>query len=365
MSKQQHSSQVAGKQHAQAQEGPPSPHHREPSMQEVAERIAARLGVSEETSSSSRIMQVVWELGRTQAQALCEETLQPTTAENRDGQTPANIFFHLVDTKGQKKKRPWLARPGQQPADHLQQSQVKGVAELIADQLGEQEAGPRQTIYRSVRTLGVELALALLNRTHETEQAGGMMLPDQSRRRTAGGVYFWLVRQEASQEQRRRIFPIVGAKRPPVQSTPRSRPHPERERQAPAAFLWAERQSALNETGQKKGEVRTVKITLIGRPGKIADLGQCIVTNMQQGPKIPALPAGLPLPTPGQSEETTYTVYIAAKQWKKVAEAIADPEDILIVEGWPMLDKQQGTIAVFGSNVTTKNLQMAQKQARS
>jgi molybdopterin-guanine dinucleotide biosynthesis protein len=45
-------------------------------------------------------------------------------------------------------------------------------------------------------------------------------------------------------------------------------------------------------------------------------------------------------------EATRYSVYITAKQWKKVAEAIADPEDVLIVEGFPMLDAQRGILEV-------------------
>jgi len=76
------------------------------------------------------------------------------------------------------------------------------------------------------------------------------------------------------------------------------------------------------------------------------------------------LPAGLPLPSVEQVEATRYNVYIAAKQWRKVAEAIADPEDVLIVEGFQMLDRERGTIAVFASNVSTKKLQIAAKQPK-
>jgi molybdopterin-guanine dinucleotide biosynthesis protein len=52
------------------------------------------------------------------------------------------------------------------------------------------------------------------------------------------------------------------------------------------------------------------------------------------------------------------------KQWNKVAEAIQDPEDVLIVEGYPQLDLETRSIAVFATNTTTKKLQMAQKQAQ-
>jgi hypothetical protein len=76
-----------------------------------------------------------------------------------------------------------------------------------------------------------------------------------------------------------------------------------------------------------------VKITVIGRPGKIVDKGTCIVTVMEES-RTPALPKGLPTPT---STPTKYAVYIASKQWAKVKDAMADPENVLIAEG-PILE---------------------------
>jgi len=52
------------------------------------------------------------------------------------------------------------------------------------------------------------------------------------------------------------------------------------------------------------------------------------------------------------------------KQWRRVAEAMKDPEDTLIVEGFPQLDAQTGSIAVFATNTTTRKLQQAQRQTR-
>ena len=330
--------------------------HREPSMQEVAERIATTLGAMED---QVRIRQIVWDLGRTQAQALCTEALESEVVE---GQTLANRFLTLVETKGVKKERPWL---GQQSPSSEQAARVGEVTKLITEQLGEQEPGPRQTVSRSVQILGVEAALALLQQTHETEAAGGSLVPDGSRRRTPGGVYFLLVRQQASGAQRKQIFSYGGPKA--AVPRPASAPQAASEQKKPQPLIppltWAERGQILDEAHQERG-VATVKMTVIGRPGKIVERGTCVVLAMQQAAKIPALPAGLPLPPVDQVEATTYSVYISAKQWKKVAEAIKDEEDVLIVEGFPMLDREQGTIAVFASNTTTKKLQMAAKQAK-
>jgi hypothetical protein len=126
-----------------------------------------------------------------------------------------------------------------------------------------------------------------------------------------------------------------------------------------APFRWEDRMAVFAQIGNEKGSA-SVKMTVIGRPGKIVDKGSCVLTVVQSS-KVPALPKGLP--TPSQAS-TTYIVYIASKQWKKVAEAIQDPEDLLIVEGFPQLESQTGSIAVFVSNATTRNLQKAQKQAQ-
>lgn len=332
----------------------------EPSRQKVAAHIAASLGTTEE-AAQKRIQDLVWELGRTQAQRLCAEAL-----ESEGTQAPIDRFFTLVEAKGVKKERPWLQENRQQHKKGQGISREREVTTLIAEQLGEPEQVVQQIIYRCTRVLGIEQTLVLLQQTHDTEAAGGLMLPDGSRRRTPGGVFFFLVRQAATADQRRQIFPYTGPKPSAAPGTPHSQPSPTREQPHPQPvrpLTWAEREQFFGD--YEKGEAKTVKMTLIGRPpAKIVEHEKCIAFVMQQAAKIPALPAGLPIPPLEQVEATRYNVYIASKQWKKVAEAIADPEDTLIIEGFPMLDAQRGTIAVFASNVTTKKLQIAAKQPK-
>ena len=61
---------------------------------------------------------------------------------------------------------------------------------------------------------------------------------------------------------------------------------------------------------------------------------------------------------------TKYVVYVASKQWKKVAEAIQDSEDALIIEGFPKTDAETSAIAVFTTNITIKKQQMVKKQSK-
>lgn len=328
----------------------------------VASLIAERLDVrDDEEAIRTRIHQLVRTFGRTQALSLCTQVIASEVQENVG---KPEQFFVLVEAKGiPKQQRRWQDDKTRQKTrdperEHKPDDEGDTVAQMIAEQLDEKLWTARHMILLSVHVLGVETALALLQETQDKEAAGGIMLPDGSRRRTPGGVYFLLVKQATSAGQQQQIFGhVVGTPRGErvVPQTPPQAPP------APPMFSWSERHPILQEADKEKGEIRTVKITLIGRPKTVVERGQCFVMSMQQGPTIPSLPKGLPLPP--KVEATIYTVYIASKQWRKVTEALKDQADVLIVEGWPMMDTKEGRIAVFANSVTTKNLQIAQKQA--
>lgn len=171
-------------------------------------------------------------------------------------------------------------------------------------------------------------------------------------------MFFFLVKTKGQKKERpwlkkpKPAKPAEGVVEVRKPQTPVIKPPP-----PASAFTWEDRLIVLQEIGTEKGSA-TVKITLIGRPGKMVDKGSCVVTVMQSS-RVPALPKGLPTPP---AITTNYVVYIAAKQWKTVAEAIRDPEDVLIVEGFPQIDTKTGSIAVFATNITTKKLQMACRQ---
>jgi len=68
-----------------------------------------------------------------------------------------------------------------------------------------------------------------------------------------------------------------------------------------------------------------------------------------------------PNPAPAWRAPTTFVVYIAAKQWRKVAAALEDPDDSLIVEGVPVYDAQLPGLALLAQRVTTKGLQAVKR----
>ena len=229
----------------------------------------------------------------------------------------------------------------------------RAIAATIAQELGETQSVPINQIRRIVQRLGPEAALAFLQEAHQIEAQGGLMLPDGSRRRTLGGVFFFLVRQRATPEDRAVIFP--GWPKRPTPQPPGTSTAPAAEAPPTASIVQPELLPNLS------GEVRTVKITLIGRPGPITTSPTGTVTTTMHSSKVPSLPKGVPAPP---LTATTYTVYIAAKQWAKVGAALRNPADVLIVEGFPAADPAQAGITVYATHVTTKVLQQAQRAAQ-
>ncbi len=80
------------------------------------------------------------------------------------------------------------------------------VVKDIAAELGETEDVAQVLIKRIVRTLGEERTRQLVKQAQDVEEQGGMMVPDGSRRRTLGGVFFKLAKDQATPEERSRIW---------------------------------------------------------------------------------------------------------------------------------------------------------------
>ncbi|MCG8416434.1 MAG: hypothetical protein MJE77_00660 [Proteobacteria bacterium] len=215
------------------------------------------------------------------------------------------------------------------------------VARQFAGQLGETEADPIAQIRLIVAKLGVGRAQELVDRARQIEIEGGTMTRDGSRRRTLGGVFFSLAREQIG-------HPMT--------------PHPAQR------LPWKQAvEIALDAAASEGGEATSVKIVLIGRPGQVVKRDKVVVTTMYNL-KRPSLPKQLPKLS-GADVETPYTVFITAKHWRKVAEPLnSDREDRLIVEGYPFLDPDIKGICVFAKSATTTALQRAlreQQRARA
>src|SRR5919206_86845 len=98
---------------------------------------------------------------------------------------------------------------------------------LTVDALAEDLQEPNCPLLTQIlRLLGQDRCAALLVDTLQCEANGGMLTKDGARRRTRGGVFFQLVRERATPQERRRLFPRPAPQ--PGQGQP----------QPPAGLTW-------------------------------------------------------------------------------------------------------------------------------
>ncbi len=228
-------------------------------------------------------------------------------------------------------------------------TKLTDTTQKIAKHLGETEKQPLRTIERITKVLGEERAMALLDETLKLEANGGLQTDDGLQRRTPGGVYFKLVKNKATSRERWLIF---NYKRP---AKPKPKPEP---------VTWEEIEHLSTKILDLPGEVSKVKLTLIGTPGRVIEKGDVVLTSLKST-KAPSLPKGLPKPPP---ESVTYLVFIAKKQWQKIKDSVENnPDDKLIIEGYPVFDKRigkEGSMTLYAQFATTVLTQQARREAQ-
>src|SRR5215471_14307580 len=225
--------------------------------------------------------------------------------------------------------------------------------EVTVDTLAQALQEPKRALLLKVlRTLGQDRCAALLADTLQCEAGGGMPTKDGTRRRTPGGVFFQLVKERATRQERHRLFytPMPRHQQPPTPAQPQAHP------QAPS---WEEVQALVPTLPQ--GEA-TVKLTLIGRPALDAIQTRPTYVALRMQGKAPGpLPKGLP-PVPDQ-HPITWLVVIALRQWNRVKDSLAaHADDTLIIEGHPVV-AGDGTHVLLVQTCTSVVQQREKKQA--
>jgi PHAX RNA-binding domain len=224
---------------------------------------------------------------------------------------------------------------------------------LTAEALAAILQEPKVPLLRQVlRTVGPERCAAILADTLACEASGGMVTKDGTRRRTPGGVFFQLVKERATRQERHRLF---------YTPTPRQHttPTPAQPPAHPQAPTWEEVQALVQTLPQ--GEA-TVKLTLIGRPALDAVQTRPMYVAFRMQGKAPGpLPKGLP-PVPDQ-QPITWLVVIALRQWNRVKDSLAaHTDDTLIIEGHPVV-AGDGTHVLLAQTCTSRVQQREKKQA--
>jgi len=240
---------------------------------------------------------------------------------------------------------------------------ARAAIDEIAAQFGETEDEPKRLIKRALRLLGEEQVHAIVARALEVEAAGGMLLPDGSRRRTVGGVFFYLLRTTIGQKDWYRIFrpQTTASWAHGAQGAPDALTNGPATAAAATPFDWATFSAAAIEAMSERGEATTVKITLIGKPGTVVERGDVVLVAMRSE-KAPSFPKGVPAP---ESPQTDYMALVGMKQWRKVAEALAaNPDDKVIIEGYPTVRPDFAGITVHATSATTTGIQAGKRAAQ-
>jgi hypothetical protein len=221
---------------------------------------------------------------------------------------------------------------------------------VTVDTLAEALQEPNRPLLTQVlRTLGQDRCAAILAETLTCEANGGMLTKDGTRRRTPGGVFFQLVREQATPQERRRLFPWPASQ--PGQGQP----------QAPAVLTWDQVPIIIQVlTTHPAGEARAMRLRLIGRPGKVETRGQAVVFRLQGKPPA-SLPRGLP-PVPN-TPALTWNVMVALRQWNRVRDSLAaNQDDQLIIEGYPLMQGNQHVL--LAQSCVSMMQQREKKQAQ-
>jgi hypothetical protein len=229
----------------------------------------------------------------------------------------------------------------------MEKSELTTYSQEVAEKLGETEEIPINQIQSIIEHAGRDFVETMLAETMLIEEQGGMQTENNKRRRTPGGVFFYIVKGKLDIEVRQQIFPNFGqAEKRPV-------------------LEWDERRQHVDSLleHEAQGEIRYVTIILHGRPNEVIIKGDTVIATLNHQHHQTPLPRGVPHPP---EKATPYTVYMARKYWEEVTEFLEKyKSDRLIVEGTLFWDAETQTVAVFAAKVTTRRIEkIARKETQ-
>ncbi len=221
---------------------------------------------------------------------------------------------------------------------------LRARARETAAQLGESTPEALDQIFRLYTLQGEAVVDTCLAEALAIQAGGGERLPNGNRPRTLGGIFFRLTRARRDATAGSVAGSAPAAQTPP----PRRRPMP-----------WEARIELLPLLTALKGSTMSVKVMLSGRPAKVERRDGTVVMMLAAG-EAPPLPRGVPVPP---AEPVPFVCYLDSQQWAEVEPSLADPDDMLILEGFCAGDPETGSVAVFVQSATTRGLQRTRAAA--
>lgn len=225
----------------------------------------------------------------------------------------------------------------------LSPEDIQKEAQKIAEILGETDEQPLGQIAQVIEKCGLELVQKVTEETNKIEEKGGMKTHDGKRRRTKGGVFFFIIKGRMDADVRQEIFPNFGK-------------HSNGDA-APPGIKWEERLEHYKPLLEEPGQVKNLTVTLIGRPGKLhIENGSVMTVIEQKEVKAPPYPKGVP-DFDEVEKITYYYVFMSLRHWEKIAESLEDETDMMIVEGTSVYDPEIEGISLLTTSTTTKLLE--------
>lgn len=219
-------------------------------------------------------------------------------------------------------------------------SESRKVARELAALLGEKHHGVIGQISRIIRLCGVDFAREMYAATLDIEAKGGMMVSDNTRRRTPGGVFLHLVYDRLDDDQRKQIFT-------------------NRTKQGISLFSWKKRIAIIEKLQAEPGAVQSLTVTLRGRVEHIEKRAEVVVISLIDETPIDNLPRVLPRPP---STPARVIVYVTPEQWEKLEATRTNPSDRLIIEGTCAFDPETKSVVVFATSVQAEILKTKSHQ---
>ena len=236
-------------------------------------------------------------------------------------------------------------RKSPKPFSSPEDKQLFYLTREIANQLGEKEREPLRQIRALIYKYGIDTVRGWVAQVEEIEANGGMLTNDGSRRRTPGGLFFY----------------VVGARK-----------HNGKTRYAPRPFPRELLLPMVEATLQQQGEVsEPVRVQLIGRPIHVEHRDEVCVLTLQEQKQPNNISRYLPA---WPEQPTTYVVYLLWDTWNPVDRKIQSKPEIMVdIEGEIAFDTELGHIVVFGQSVKTRfdtspearQARLAEQQARA
>ncbi len=131
------------------------------------------------------------------------------------------------------------------------------VVRFLATNLGETEPEPLQEMADLVKRLGECGAINILRRVDAIERKGGRFVKALGRRRTRGGVWFWLARERLRTQQEAAAAtakPVAAPAAPPVQPAAAPKAKPQAAGAKPARGASARGAAARPKGGDRRDD---------------------------------------------------------------------------------------------------------------